>query len=221
MEKKLRFPIFFKQPIIYWVLFIFLATLIVQYLQGHFVSAMSYTGMSFFDSLGYVVNLMTFSDPGETIPVTMVAKYLVMVVKLSQLGFLIWFIVYIISLRQITTVKEKFSVDAFTKCQTYMEDILVKSNYVNGFFGKLETDINESQKTIDELENKRQELQRLKSIEQDEVKALVSSLGEVVEKELKKTRASSFLNNFLASSLVMLLGYLIGKAIETFIVGIK
>lgn len=212
---------FFKQPFVYWLFFVIISTWFIFRFQkdlGHAFVGFQETYRShftFFQALSYVINLVTFSDPGDIVPITAISKFVVMVIKVSQLVFLVWFIGFVIALRTDYTFKGTIKKGDFGRCQNYMQDILRKSGFVNQFFVKLEADIAQSQANISELEKKRKKLENLRSIEQEEVDALMNSLGKVVKKELKKTTTLNFISNLTAGATVALVGYLLGKVIET------
>lgn len=211
-----------KLPFLYWIMFLLFSTWTIYQLEIYnnyafkgFAAGYRGRELSAFGAAAYVINLLTFSDSGEVIPVSSVAHVIVMLIKISQLCFLIWFIAFIVKARIEAQFSSGLTGGDFTKCQNFMQDILRKSAFVNAFFERLNADIYVSQENIAELERKREELQRLKSIEQQETDALLSSLTDVVHKELRRTATPNFLSSLTASIVVAVGGYLIGKIIES------
>ena len=218
---QLRCYKFLRQPFIYWLIFVVFSSWFVFSCQN--TSRIEFTGflktygtpITYFQALSYVVNLVTFSDPGEILPVTVISKVGVMIIKVSQLAFLIWFISDTIGLRRSLNFADNSKKEDFIRCHDYMQEILRKSSFVNQFFIKLEEDISQSQANISGLEKKRKELEGLKGIEQKETEALLNSLGGIVQKELKKTARPNFISNLTSGGMVALIGYFAGKIIES------
>jgi uncharacterized membrane protein (UPF0136 family) len=210
-----RYYAVLKQPFVYWALFVWalyhMANDVPNALTGALPNREHFT---LFSALAYVVNLLTFSDSGEVIPATAISHFVVMVIKVSNLAFLIWFIAFIVKQRLQAQFRGDVTAGDFERVQEYMLDILKKSGVVNDFFRKLDADIAQSKTNIAQLEQTREELARLRSIEQKEVEAVVNSVEQVVQRQLSKTAGPNFLSNIVAGAVVALAGYLLGKMVE-------
>ena len=216
-----RYYAVLRWPFLYWLLFVVFATWLVYHMAtdapSSFTGAIHTRVFPVFSALAYVVNLLTFSDSGEIIPASAAAHLVVMVIKIANLAFLIWFIAFIVKQRLQAQFRGDVTAGDFERAQTYMLDILRKSAFVNDFFRKLDADIAQSKSNIAQLEQKREELARLRSIEQTEVEAVVNSMEQVVQRQLRKTTGPNFLSNIVAGAIVGVAGYLIGKIVEAIV----